>query len=90
VSYGFKGTALEEIKDLAMAYQKAVAGPSATSQIEMRQNVLDYHLAQESYADYLQYVCPVDLGREDAELCRTHPQYFIWPSDRFFIHNRPQ
>jgi len=60
------------------------------SQIEMRQGVLDYNLAQDSFNEYLQYACPVDLARKDAEVCRTHPQYFIWPSDRFFIHYRLQ
>ena len=59
-------------------------------QIEMRRGVLDYNLAQDSFNEYLQYACPVDLARKDAEVCRTHPQYFIWPSDRFFIHYRLQ
>ena len=58
--------------------------------IEVRQNLLDYHLAQDAFNDYLQYACPVDLARKDAEVCKTHPQYFLWPSDRFFIHYRPQ
>jgi hypothetical protein len=35
-------------------------------------------------------VCPVDLSRKEGEVCRTHPQYFIWPSNRFLIHYRPQ
>jgi hypothetical protein len=58
--------------------------------IEMKQNLLDYHLAQDSYHDYLQYACPLDLNPKDRVVCRTHPQYFTWPSDRFFIHYRPQ
>jgi len=90
VSYGFKGTAVENIKKLALEYRSAVALKKDVAQIEIRQNLLDYHLAQDSFNDYLQYACPVDLAREDAEVCRTHPQYFIWPSDRFFIHFRPQ
>jgi hypothetical protein len=98
VSYGFKGTAVEEIKKIAQEYQHAyrntyrnAAGLQAdVAQIEMRQNILDYHLAQESFTDYLQYACPVDLARKDAEVCRTHPEYFLWPSDRFFVHYRPQ
>ena len=56
----------------------------------MYQNILDYHLDQESFNDYLQYACPMDLNRLDAEVCRTFPQYFIWPSERFFVHDRPQ
>jgi hypothetical protein len=90
VSYGFKGTAVEDIKKIALEYRNAVALKADVAQIEMKQNLLDYHLAQDSFNDYLQYACPVDLSRKDAEVCRTHPQYFIWPSDRFFIHYRPQ
>ena len=90
VSYGFKGTALEDIKKVALEYRNATARKANVTQIEMRQTLLDYHLAQDSFTEYLQYACPVDLARKDAEVCRTHPQYFIWPSDRFFIHYRPQ
>jgi hypothetical protein len=90
VSYGFKGTALEDIKKVALEYRNATARKANVTQIEMRQTLLDYHLAQDSFSEYLQYACPVDLARKDAEVCRTHPQYFIWPSDRFFIHYRPQ
>lgn len=90
VSYGFKGTATEDIKKVALEYREATASRADVAEIEMRQNVLDYHLAQDSFNDYLQYACPVDLSRKDAEVCGTHPQYFIWPSDRFFIHYRPE
>jgi hypothetical protein len=90
VSYGFKGTAVEDIKKVAREYRDAVGLKTDIMQIEMRQKLLDYHLAQESFNDYLQYACPVDLAREDAEVCRTHPEFFVWPSDRFFIHYRPQ
>lgn len=90
VSYGFKGAAREDIRKLAQEYREAVARHADSAQIEVRQGVLDYQLAQDSFHDYLQYACPVDLSRPDAEVCRTHPQYFIWPSDRFFVHYRPQ
>jgi hypothetical protein len=90
VSYGFKSTALEDIKKLALAYRNAMARKADVASIEMSQIALDYRLAQDSFDDYLQYACPVDLARSDAEICRTHPQYFIWPSDRFFVHYRPQ
>ena len=90
VSYGFKGTAVDDIKKIALEYRQAVASKADVAQIEMRQGLLDYHLAQDSFNDYLQYACPVDLARKDAEVCTTHPQYFTWPSDRFFIHYRPQ
>ncbi len=90
VSYGFKGTAAEDLKKLALEYRNAAAIKADVAQIEMRQDLLDYHLAQDSFNEYLQYACPVDLARTDAEVCRTHPQYFIWPSHKFFVHYRPQ
>jgi hypothetical protein len=90
VSYGFKGRAVEDIKKIALEYRKAVALKADPAQIEMRQSALNYRLAQDSFNEYLQYACPVDLARKDAEVCNTHPQYFTWPSDRFFIHYRPQ
>jgi hypothetical protein len=90
VSYGFKRTALEEIKKLALEYRNAMARKADVAPIEMKQTLLDHRLALDSFNDYLQYACPVDLARNDAEVCRTHPQYFIWPSDRFFVHYRPQ
>ena len=90
VSYGFKGTALDDIKRAALEYRNAAARKEDVARIETGQILLDNHLAQDSFNDYLQYACPVDLARKDAEVCRTHPQYFIWPSDRFFIHYRPQ
>jgi len=90
VSYGFKGVAVEDIKKVALEYRSAVAQHADVAPIEMRQGLLDYHLARDAFNDYLQYACPVDLARKDAEVCRTHPEYFLWPSDRFFIHYRPQ
>jgi hypothetical protein len=91
VSYGFKGTALADIQRLALEYRGAAAVKADdVAGIEMRRGLLDSQLADESFNDYLQYACPVDLARHDAEVCRTHPQYFIWPSDRFFIHDRPR
>jgi hypothetical protein len=90
VSYGFKGTALENIKKVAREYQSAVTRQADVSQIEVTQNLLDRRLAQDAFTDYLQYACPVDLARKDAEVCKTHPQFFVWPSDKFFIHYRPQ
>jgi hypothetical protein len=90
VSYGFKDAAVEDIKKFALEYRDAIARQADLAQIEMRQNIFDYHLAQDSFNDYLQYACPVDLARKDAEVCRTHPEYFLWPSDRFFVHYRPQ
>jgi hypothetical protein len=90
VSYGFKGAAIEDVKKLAQEYRNTLARQTDVAQVEMKQNLLNYRLVQDSFNDYLQYACPVDLARRDAEVCRTHPQNFIWPSDRFFIHYRPQ
>jgi hypothetical protein len=90
VSYGFKGAAVENIKEIASEYRNAMARRADVAQIEERQNLLDSRLARESFTDYLQYACPVDLARKDAEVCKTHPQYFLWPSERFFVHYRPQ
>jgi hypothetical protein len=90
VSYGFKGGAVEEIRELALEYRKAEALGADTTPVLHKQTILNYRLAQESFNDYLQYACQVDLARKDAAVCRTHPQYFIWPSDRFFLHYRPQ
>jgi hypothetical protein len=90
VSYGFKGTAVEDIKKVALEYRDAISQRTDVAPIELRQNLLDYHLARDAFNDYLQYACPVDLTRKDAEVCRTHPEYFLWPSDRFFLHYRPQ
>jgi hypothetical protein len=90
VSYGLKGAAIEDVKKLAQEYRNTLARQTDVAQVEMKQNLLNYRLAQDSFNEYLQYACPVDLARRDAEVCRTHPQNFIWPSDRFFIHYRPQ
>ena len=81
VSYGFKGTALEDIKEIAREYSNAAA---------RHVQILSSRLAREAFSDYLQYVCPVDQAGSDANVCRTHPEYFLWPSDRFFVRHRPQ
>jgi hypothetical protein len=90
VSYGFKGSAMQEIRQIALEYRNALGLQADVGPIEMKQKLLDYHLAQDSFSDYLQYACPVDLARKDADVCRTHPKNFLWPSDRFFVHYRPQ
>ena len=66
VSYGFKGSALEDLK----------------ASVEAKQ------IAREAFTDYLQHVCPAVPVTTEPEACRTHPEYFLWPSDRFFIHHR--
>ena len=78
VSYGFKGTALADLKTIALEHRN----------VDAEQGRLAAHLAEEAFRDYLQYVCPVDPAGTEARTCRTHPEYFLWPSDRFFIHHR--
>ncbi len=90
VSYGFKRHTLDDIRNLALEYRDAVALKKDVTQIQIRQGIQDYHLAQDSFNNYLQYVCPVDPAPKDPAACSTHPQYFIWPSDKFFIHYRPE
>jgi hypothetical protein len=90
VSYGFKKPAIREIKKLAAEYRSAIAQASDLATVIRNRDLLDYHLAQDSFGEYLQHACPVDLSRADAEVCRTHPEYFIWPSEKFFVQYRPQ
>lgn len=90
VSYGFKKPAIAEIKKLALEYRSAIARASDLARAVRSRDLLDYHLAQDSFGEYLQHVCPVDLSRSDADVCRTHPEYFIWPSERFFVQYRRQ
>jgi hypothetical protein len=90
VSYGFRKPAIVEIRNLALEYRSAMALTSDLAPVIRSRDLLDYHLAQDSFGEYLQHACPVDLSRSDAEVCRTHPEYFIWPSERFFIQYRPQ
>jgi len=79
VAYGFKKTALEDIKEAAREYRNAAA-----------RHILSSHLAEEAFSDYLRYVCAVNQAGADQDVCRTHTEYFLWPSDRFFVHYRPQ
>jgi hypothetical protein len=88
VSYGFKKPAVAEIKKLALEYRSAIALTSDIAPVLRDRDLLVDHLAQDSFGEYLQHACPVDLDRSDAEVCRTHPGYFIWPSERFLIQYR--
>jgi hypothetical protein len=82
VAYGFKSAAVEDIKKFAQEYRNALLSGADVSEIEMRWNLLDDRLVQDSSNAYLQFACPVDLSRKDAEVCGTHRG--------FFIHYRPQ
>jgi hypothetical protein len=90
VSYGLKKPVVENIKKVAKAYRDAVASKSDIAPALRDRDLLDYHLAQDSYHDYLQNACPGDRSYGGGETCRTHPEYFIWPSEKFFIHYRAQ
>lgn len=90
VAYGFKRRVLDDIRKNAQEYRHSIDLHGDVSAINVKQGLLDYHLAQDAFNEYLQYACPVDLHRKDAEVCRTHPEYFLWPSDKFFLHYRPQ
>ena len=90
VSYGLKKPPIEDIKKVALEYRTALALTNDLAPVIWSRDLLDYHLAQDSFSEYLQHACPADLSRKDVEVCRAHPAYFIWPSERFFIHYRPQ
>jgi hypothetical protein len=49
VSYGFRRAAVEDIKKVALEYRKAVHLKSNVTQIEMKRDLLDYRLAQDSF-----------------------------------------
>ena len=90
VSYGVKKPVIEDIKKVALEYRRAIALTTDVAAVIRSRDLLDDHLAQDSLNEYLRHACPVDLSRQDADACRTHPAYFIWPSEKFFIHYRPQ
>ncbi len=52
-SYGFRGSALDEIKKLALEYRTAEALHANTAPFESKRDVLDELLAEESFKDYL-------------------------------------
>ena len=81
VSYGFRGSALEDIKEVAREYSNAAA---------RQPEILSSRLAREAFSEYLQYACPVGQAGFSGDVCRTHPEYFLWPSERFFVDYRPQ
>jgi hypothetical protein len=90
VSYGFKRAAVEDIQSIARQYRRAVELGADVRQIEIQRDLLDNHLARDSFSEYLQYASPAWVDAEGAGAFTTHPQYFIWPSERFFLHYRPQ
>jgi hypothetical protein len=90
VAYGFKGAALADLKANADAYRNARSQNQDLAPIEMKQKLLSYHLAQDSYNEYLKHAYLLEVARTNSAACRVRPQYFLWPSDRFFVKDRPQ
>lgn len=90
VTYGFKRSAIDEIKKNAEACRSAVTRNEDAGPIEMKQNILNYHLAQDSYHEYLKHAYLLEVARSNKDACRVRPQYFLWPSERFFLQDRPQ
>jgi hypothetical protein len=90
VAYGFKGAALADIKAGADAYRTARAENQDLAPLDMKQKLLSYHLAQDSYNEYLKHAYLLEVARTNSAACRVRPQYFLWPSERFFVKDRPQ
>ena len=65
VSYGFKGTALADIRRMALEHRSVAARHWDVSRIEAEQDLLDAHLAEEASIDYLRHVCPMDRRHGD-------------------------
>jgi len=89
VSYGFQRPVLDEIQRLAQHNRQVVATLADPIFIPPPDSDFAYQLAQEVFNEYLLHACPVDLSRKKPEACRTHPEYFLWPNDKFFVHFRP-
>jgi hypothetical protein len=52
VSYGFKGTAVQDIKNLALEYRNALARQADIAPIERRRDLLDSQLAEDAFNGY--------------------------------------
>ncbi len=90
VAYGFKRSTIDQIKKNAVAYRHAVSRKEDAGPIEVKQGILNYHLAQDSYHDYLKHAYLLEVARANKETCRVRPQNFLWPSEKFFLQDRPQ
>lgn len=90
VAYGFRPEVIAEIKKNAKAYGEALARKDDVGPVELKQNLMNYHFTKDSYHNYLKYAYDLDMVRKDKNACKTHPQYFLWPSEKFFVHDRPQ
>jgi hypothetical protein len=82
---------LSESPDLPVEFRVMVVDKQTTSvSYGFKKRIIEdpKKIAEESFQDYLQYVCPVDLTRQDPEVCNTHPEFFLWPSDKYFLRYR--
>jgi len=81
VSYGFKKSIVNHIKENAQVWSRDA------THAESCQGLLERSIYDESF-EYLIHACPVDLNRPNPEICTTHPKYFLWPSDKYFLKYR--
>lgn len=89
--YGFKKPVIDEIKKTAEAHRDAKARNEDVAPIEMKQKLQNYHLSQESYNEYLKHAYLLEVANgKDRAACGVRPKYFLWPSDKFFVKDRPQ
>src|SRR4029077_21200926 len=81
LSYGFKKSFINKLK------QNAIFSIRDATHAESGLKVLERAIYDESFA-YLIHACPVDLNCPNPEICTTHPKYFLWPSDKYFLKYR--
>jgi hypothetical protein len=82
---------LSENPDLSVEFRVMVVDERTTSvSYGFKTRIIEdpKKIAEESFQDYLQNVCPVDLTRKDPEVCNTHPEFFLWPSGKYFLRSR--
>ncbi len=82
---------LSENPDLPVEFRVMVVDKQTTSvSYGFKKRIIEdpKKIAEESFQDYLQYACPMDLTRKDPEVCNTHPEFFLWPSDKYFLRYR--
>jgi len=82
---------LSENPDLSVEFRVMVVDKQTTSvSYGFKKRIIEdpTKIAEGSFRDYLQYACAVDLTRKDPEVCNTHPEFFLWPSDKYFLRYR--
>ncbi len=82
---------LRENPDLPVEFRVMVVDKQATSvSYGFKKRIAEdpKKIAEGSFRDYLQYVCPAGPARKDPGDCNTHPEFFLWPSDKYFLRYR--